>query len=73
MYLVSSQEVQYSREGNKSKGEVPEKTLAVFRFVKQAFVIPTDFEKDHKVRAVQRGVPDAHSTQTGTAAVNLRL
>lgn len=45
----SHQEVQYSREG-KSKEEVPENTLAVFRFVKKAFVIPNDFEKDHKVQ-----------------------
>lgn len=42
------QEVQYSREGN-SKGNVPANTLAVFRFVKEAFVIPNNFEKDHKV------------------------
>ncbi|CAB1103594.1 unnamed protein product [Ectocarpus sp. CCAP 1310/34] len=40
-------EVQYSREGN-SKGNVPANTLAVFRFVKEAFVIPNNFEKDHK-------------------------
>eukprot|EP00752_Nemacystus_decipiens_P011353 g10087.t1 len=40
-------EVQYSREG-KGKDAVPEKTLAVFRFVKDAFVIPNGFEKDHK-------------------------
>lgn len=42
------QEVQYSREG-KSMGNVPANTLAVFRFVKEAFVIPNNFEKDHKV------------------------
>ncbi|CBJ32969.1 hypothetical protein Esi_0398_0019 [Ectocarpus siliculosus] len=41
-------EVQYSREG-KSKGNVPANTLAVFRFVKEAFVIPNNFEKDHKM------------------------
>lgn len=47
--FLSEQEVQYSRE-SEGKDEVPEKTLAVFRFVKEAFVIPNDFEKDHKVR-----------------------
>ncbi|CAM9722665.1 unnamed protein product, partial [Ectocarpus fasciculatus] len=41
------QEVQYSREG-KNKGNVPANTLAVFRFVKEAFFIPNNFEKDHK-------------------------
>lgn len=48
--VLPKQEVQYSREG-KSKDKVPENTLAVFRFVKEAFVIPNDFEKDHKVSA----------------------
>eukprot|EP00903_Cladosiphon_okamuranus_P018916 g17398.t1 len=42
-------EVQYSREGKgKDEDKVPETTLAVFRFVKEAFVVPNDFEKDHK-------------------------
>ncbi|CAN0145213.1 unnamed protein product [Scytosiphon promiscuus] len=40
-------EVQYSPEG-KSKHQVPANTLKVFRFVEEAFVIPSDFEKDHK-------------------------
>lgn len=43
----SVQEVQYSREG---EDKVPDNTLEVFRFVKRAFFIPTDFEKDHQVR-----------------------
>lgn len=45
---LTRQEVQYSREGT-SKDRVPENTLAVFRFVKEAFVIPNGIEKDHKV------------------------
>lgn len=40
------QEVQYSTEG---KDKVPGNTLKVFHFVKKSFVIPSDFEKDHKV------------------------
>lgn len=43
------QEVQYSREGT-SEAKVPENTLAVFRFVQEAFVIPGDIDKDHKVQ-----------------------
>eukprot|EP00904_Undaria_pinnatifida_P012247 jgi/Undpi1/8152/HiC_scaffold_24.g10622.m1 len=38
-------EVQYSTEG---KAQVAENTLKVFKFVSKSFVIPSDFEKDHK-------------------------
>lgn len=44
---VALQEVQYKREG---EDEVPEKTMQAYRFVKNAFVIPDNFEKNHKVR-----------------------
>lgn len=46
--ILPFQEVQYSRQGA-SKDKVPENTMAVFRFVQEAFVIPLDIEKDHKV------------------------
>ena len=42
------QEVHYTREGQE---EVPYNTLKVFRFVKEAFFIPDDFDKDHRVSA----------------------
>lgn len=46
------QEVHYSREGQEG---VPQNTLKVFRFVKEAFVIPDDFDKNHRVSAYCNG------------------